>query len=255
MTLKAFKPVIFLLLASPLLAEVLVSFNTPVSSLLVPITWLWMVIGYGIPVLLIKKIRDRFHLGLSALLLMGLAYGILNEGILAHTLTQTAGAPVAAYVGYGTWLGINFSWATFILPWHALVSVCLPILLADFLFSPQTVNQPTANLKTTAYFGFFGLNIIYFLGLLAPIKKFPSPVIYIVIGWGLFALLLYYVIKNNWPPLKLLVLSLSFAMGFSVLTAVIKGGTTLILAGILLIFGLMILKKIPSNHEGARVPG
>lgn len=131
------KPILFLLISSPLIAEVFVSHNNPVINLLQPATWFWMILTYGVPVVLIREIWKRMNLNILSVLILGVAYGILNEGIIAQSFTQISGEPAGPFIGYGTLYGIHLTWATFILTWHAINSVLMPILLTHFLFPSQ----------------------------------------------------------------------------------------------------------------------
>jgi hypothetical protein len=93
-----------------------------------------LIVFYGFPVLLVREVWVRWNLGLPSLLLLGLAYGLLNEGIVAQTLTRPEGLPLPALDGYGVALGINWSWTLLLLPWHATHSMVFPVLLTDALF-------------------------------------------------------------------------------------------------------------------------
>jgi hypothetical protein len=48
-----------------------------------------MILGYGLPVLCIREVWKRMGAHTIELPILGVAYGIFNEGIGAHTLTQT----------------------------------------------------------------------------------------------------------------------------------------------------------------------
>jgi uncharacterized membrane protein (UPF0136 family) len=124
---------LFLLLATGPLAEVL-SQNVPLLTFLQPVPFLLVTLSYGVPVLLIREVVVARQLNDVAVVLLGLAYGILNEGIVAKTLTQPDGAPLEAFAGYGQLGALQGGWAFFILFWHSLHSVLYPILLSRWLF-------------------------------------------------------------------------------------------------------------------------
>jgi MFS family permease len=89
--------------------------------------------SYGLAVLLIREAKVRWHKGWATVLLLGAAYGILNEGIGAATLFNPNDAATLGIVAtYGHWLGVNWVWATeLVLIVHPIFSVSLPILLLD----------------------------------------------------------------------------------------------------------------------------
>ncbi len=99
-----------------------------------PVTLVLLCVVYGFPALLARDLIIRRRLGLPSLLLLGLAYGIYNEGIVAKTLMLEDKVPIGAFDHYGFALGLNWSWATIILPWHAMHSIVFPIAINDMLF-------------------------------------------------------------------------------------------------------------------------
>lgn len=133
-------PLISLAFLAGFLAEV-GSTNIPLYQFMHPKMLALMFLAYGIPVILLRDWRNCFSSSVGGLLLLGLAYGILNEGIVARTLTQLDGGPVTAFAGYQRMFGVSIPWALFIVPWHALHSVTYPILLVDKLFPQRAVEQ------------------------------------------------------------------------------------------------------------------
>lgn len=124
---------LFLLLAAGPLAEVL-SQNVPLTTFLSPVPFLLVSASYGVPVLLIRELAVAHKLDDVGIALLGLAYGILNEGVLAKTLTQPGGPPLGEFAGFGQVAALQVGWAIFIVFWHALHSVLYPIVLSRWLF-------------------------------------------------------------------------------------------------------------------------
>jgi hypothetical protein len=91
MDAQARRAALFLLRATGPLAEVL-SENVPLLSYLQPLPFLLVTVTYGVPVVLIRELAVARELNTIGLVLLGSAYGILNEGVLAKTLTQPGGA-------------------------------------------------------------------------------------------------------------------------------------------------------------------
>ncbi|MEA3137335.1 MAG: hypothetical protein QOC71_1616 [Thermoplasmata archaeon] len=123
---------LFLAVASPVLAEVLTG-NIPPSQFIVPPIFVLMLIAYGIPVLLIRDAWVRLGLGVPGLFVLGLAYGFVNEALFAKTVFMDVALPVPNFDGYRE-SGVNWAFASFIVPWHALHSVVYPIAFAWWLF-------------------------------------------------------------------------------------------------------------------------
>jgi hypothetical protein len=128
-----FKAILTLVLIAPVLTEI-VSGNTPPHALLRPRIDLFLIAVYSLPLLVIRETAIRCRLGTAGVFLLGLAYGLLNEGLIAQTLIRYQRVPMPNFDGYLCASGINFSWAALILPWHALMAVIFPIALLGFWF-------------------------------------------------------------------------------------------------------------------------
>lgn len=127
------KAAITLAVITPILTE-LFSANMGPGEVLHPLGFLLQLLGYGVPVLLIRELAVRARVGLPGLFVMGLAYSIFNEGIIAKTLFF--GPPEGGMTGYEEFFlgGIHLVWMVLITTWHALHAVVLPIALVSALF-------------------------------------------------------------------------------------------------------------------------
>ena len=121
------KPLWTLLLVTIFLPELMTG-ATPVTRLANPATWILYLFAYGIPVLLLRELAVRYNVSFTGLVIFGLAYGIVNEGLFARTLLRETGLPVDKYDHYGILLHVNFAWAAVICTWHAFASCALPIM-------------------------------------------------------------------------------------------------------------------------------
>ena len=180
-----------MILAIPFLTELL-SGNMTVISIFTPINFLSLVvIGYGLPILAIRELAIRWNVGYFGIFIMGLAYGIFNEGILAKTLLLSNNVPISGFNNYIYYFGINFSWAPTIMVWHALHSVLFPILLTYFFF-PNYASCPWLSKKTVfimlipvailGLMGFFDKNALGIVGTL------PHLIVFIVVMSAIFYL-------------------------------------------------------------------
>jgi len=138
------KPVITVLLITPVLTELL-SGNLPPSVFFRPQAFLFLAtVGYGFPVLLLREFAVRRRLGLTGLLGLGFVYGIFNEGIIAKTLYLATNVPIRGFDGYGYAAGIAWPWAITVSTWHAFHSLLYP-LVATYYFFPDQRNAPWFN--------------------------------------------------------------------------------------------------------------
>lgn len=137
-------PVICLLLLSPGIPEY-ISGSSPTSAIVLnPPTFAFQLAAnlglYGPGVLLVREAMVRWNKGWATVLLLGAAYGILEEGVALATLFNPHANPVGKLGIYGHWLGVNWVWVAGILPVHMIFSISLPILLLG-LAVPGTKGQ------------------------------------------------------------------------------------------------------------------
>lgn len=128
---------------SILFSEIL-SGSTTLFGLLNPGLLLLLLLSYGCAILLIREYSIRFKLGIISIILLGIAYGIYNEGILAQTLSRETNLPIPNFNYYSYIKGINIGFSITITIWHALFSVLIPILLVHQLFPTKEpwLNKP-----------------------------------------------------------------------------------------------------------------
>jgi hypothetical protein len=96
--------------------------------------WALLLFGpaYAGAALLIRETVRRRGLGWGSVLLFGTAYGLAEEGLALQSLTSTGMYPIADWAPRVA--GINTAYTVMVLPYHAVFSIALPILLVDLLF-------------------------------------------------------------------------------------------------------------------------
>jgi hypothetical protein len=144
-------PIATLLALTTVLPE-LFSGSTAPMGFLKPGLLIFLFLGYGLAILLIRELAVRCRSGLLGLFFLGLAYSVFNEGLLAKTLIIEKSLPVGLYDHYGYLLGISFPWAAGIGAWHACASVIFPILLTHHFF-PGAKERPWLNGKIALILG------------------------------------------------------------------------------------------------------
>jgi hypothetical protein len=134
-------PIICLLLLSPGIPEY-ISGSSPTNAIVLnPAMFVFQILAnlglYGPGVLLVREAMVRWKKGWATVLLLGAAYGILEEGIALSTLFDPNANPVGKLGFYGHWVGVNWVWVAGILPVHMIFSISLPIMLLG-LAVPRT---------------------------------------------------------------------------------------------------------------------
>lgn len=110
------------------------------------ITWLWTLFTlaplYGGGALLIRETVRRTGRGWPSIVLLGLAYAILEETFVTQSLFNPdyVGLRLLDF-GYLPGLGIGAWWTVFVLGIHMVWSTTVPIALVES-FSPHTPQQP-----------------------------------------------------------------------------------------------------------------
>lgn len=132
----------FLLLffLSPVVAEMLTG-STPPLSFINPISLLIETTFYGSAAILIRELVRRKGLGWQNILLLGAAYGILEEGLVVTSWFNPYWSDLGKLATYGRLLDTSWVWATELTIFHAVVSITIPILLAEMIF-PSIARRP-----------------------------------------------------------------------------------------------------------------
>ncbi len=128
--LRRVAPAVGLFFLAPLIAEFLLG-NLPVTMLPALIILAPM---YGGGALLIREVARRRGLGWPSIILLGLAYGVLEEGLTTQSLFNPnyAGQRLLDD-GYIPALGMGAVWTLYVLTLHTVWSVSTPIALVEIL--------------------------------------------------------------------------------------------------------------------------
>ncbi|MEU7833358.1 hypothetical protein [Nonomuraea sp. NPDC049129] len=147
-------PAFGLVLLSPLVAEFLLG-DFPLTSLYFLVL---LAPTYGGAALLIREVARRAGIGWPGIVLMSLAYGVFEEGIMTMSLFNPdyAGQRLLD-PGFVPALGIGVPWTLFVLALHTVWSMSVPIALVEEL---------TGARRTTPWLGKVGLTVTAVLAVL-----------------------------------------------------------------------------------------
>jgi len=124
-------PAWFLFLFAPLTAEY-VSGSSPYLN---PFVLLANLLLYGGGTLLIRELRVRWGKGWLTVFILAAAYMVAEEGLMLNTLFD----PLKNTTGRA--LGVNWVWMAGMLVVHSLVSICVPILLAEAIYDRRSAES------------------------------------------------------------------------------------------------------------------
>jgi hypothetical protein len=125
---------------APFCGEVLSTSTPPTQFFFNPVNLIFQPALYGSGALLIRETVRRRGLTWSNLLLLGAAYGILEEALVTNTWFHST-ATLHALGTYGRALGVNWLWALQLTAFHAVVSITIPIVVVEALF-PGLARKP-----------------------------------------------------------------------------------------------------------------
>lgn len=128
-------PVFVLFILSPLIAEVLLGATalTHIGGLVIVAPF------YGCGVLLIRELVRRRTTSWWPVILFGIAYMLIEEGLTLQTLFNPDFVNAAKFGG--RWLGVNFVLTQWEIGYHVVWSICIPILITDLLFPARRTQQ------------------------------------------------------------------------------------------------------------------
>jgi len=138
-------PILLFLCFTPGIPEYLSGSSSVAYLLQAPVVFLIFLglnLGlYGPGVLLVREAFVRWKPGWAGMLLLGAAYGILEEGTALSTLFNPKASVVSNLGWYGHYAGVNWVWSVGVLGVHIVLSVGLPIVLLG-LALPETRGRP-----------------------------------------------------------------------------------------------------------------
>jgi len=127
------RPLLALVLLSPIIAEML-SGSTPPLEWLNPIAALLLIWLYGAGVLVMRETAVRWKTGWPSILLLGAAYGIIEEGLAVKSFFDPGWMDLGTLAWYGRWFDVNWVWAVWLTIYHAVVSIAIPIFLVEWIW-------------------------------------------------------------------------------------------------------------------------
>jgi hypothetical protein len=133
-------PALTLFLLAPATAELLTGSMPPVEFFN-PFTFVIIAALYGSGALLMRDAVRGWRKGYLSLLCLGVAYGIFEEGLFCKTFFDPNRSDLGPLGGYGRWLGTNWVWAIWLMLYHAVISISIPVLLVEVAFPSRRTDR------------------------------------------------------------------------------------------------------------------
>ncbi len=162
-------PACFLFFFAPLPVEY-VSGSSPYMN---PFVLLANFLLYGAGTIMIRELKVRWRKGWLAVFILAVGYVIAEEGLMLNTLFDPAKNTS------GRLWGVNWVWTAGMLLVHSLMSIFVPILLAEAIYH-QKANEPWVKPGTLLILlALFSANVFGLGRLIAPLNR-PDALHYVV---------------------------------------------------------------------------
>lgn len=141
---------------------------------------------YGCGVILIREVSIIWNKGWPSILSLGVAYGIMEEGVAVHTFFEPVTHTVGIFGEYGKFFTLNVTWAILISLFHAVFSIALPILIGHLLW-PESKKQRLLTRRSGTSILFLYLLTVAALFIVVPYKpSFAWLIVLLLISSILF---------------------------------------------------------------------
>jgi hypothetical protein len=172
-------PAWVLYVLAPIFAEVFSS-STPLNEFLNPLAFIPLMMLYGSGALLIRELVIRWRKGWFSLLLLGMAFGIYEEGVMVRSFFDPHWMDLGALGVYGRVAGVNWVWTEQLILFHALISIAASIAFVEILL-PEQRSKPWLNSAWIRGFHWVSLLLMIPVGKL--MNAYDAPDVWIALSW------------------------------------------------------------------------
>ncbi len=134
--MKRIPPALVLLMLAPILGELVSAHQSPLEFI-DPLNFVVLSLPYGFGALICRELVVRWRKGGIALLLLGAAYGIYEEGIVVRSLFNPRWEELGALAQYNHVAGVNWTWSAMVIHFHVVISIAASVILVEILYSAQ----------------------------------------------------------------------------------------------------------------------
>ncbi len=151
--MRRIPPALFLFFLAPAIGELL-SGSAPPVEFFNPFMLLILPALYGSGAVLARELTLRWNKRWPTILTLGLAYGIIEEGIMIKSFFDPNWMDLGILGTYGRLAGVNWVWSVSLTLYHATVSIAIPILLTELIYADRR-DEPWTSRR-----GMIGLSIL-----------------------------------------------------------------------------------------------
>jgi hypothetical protein len=240
-------PALALFFLAPAIGELL-SGSAPPVEFFNPTSLLLLSSLYGSGALLVRELKVRWRKGYVSLFILGAAYGVIEEGLMVKSFFDPGWMDLGILGVYGRWLEINWVWSEWLIIYHAIFSIVIPITLVELSY-PNRRNERWLNNKKLAGTAVLLCVTIVFGNVFLttyrpPILQYISSVVLVGALFLLAWKIPHETGKNGslepWKPSRLafigFIITLAFFLLFGVGPEIVSEPTILMLLAIALVF-------------------
>ncbi|MBN2115301.1 MAG: hypothetical protein JW730_01940 [Anaerolineales bacterium] len=181
---RGISPALALWLIAPVFGE-MVSGSTPLNEYISPISIVLLGMLYGSGALLIREMLIHWGKNWRRLLLLGMAYGIYEEGLMVRSFFDPGWMDLGALGTYGRAAGVNWVWTEHLIVFHAVISIAVSIVFVEVLYPGRQAERWLSPRGLT-------WNTIFFAATLpigALLNPYDAPDVWLGVCWLSIALL------------------------------------------------------------------
>ena len=172
-------PALALLFVAPIFGE-LFSGSAPLNEFINPFTFITLTLLYGCGAIIARELVVRWGKGWLSLLLLGIAYGIYEEGPVVRSFFDPQWMDLGSLAVYGRVAGVNWVWAFHLTVFHAVVSIMSSVAFVEMLYPTRRADSWVKS-KKWWWANWIGLLSLLPIGkLLAP---YDAPDVWIALSW------------------------------------------------------------------------
>lgn len=151
--MRRIPPALFLFFLAPAIGELL-SGSAPPVEFFNPFMLLVLPALYGSGAVLARELALRWNKRWPTILTLGLAYGIVEEGLMIKSFFDPNWMDLGILGTYGRLAGVNWVWSVSLTLYHATVSIAIPILLIELIYAERR-DEPWTSRR-----GMIGLSLL-----------------------------------------------------------------------------------------------
>jgi hypothetical protein len=184
--MKRPSPGVALLLLAPVLGE-LVSGHQTLFEFINPIAFVLTALPYGFGAIICRELTVRWHKGWFSLVLLGIAYGVYEEAIVARSVWDPDWAELGALRDYTYWGGFTWTYAAVLIHFHLTISIISSVVLAEILYPGRRRERWVSDRGLAACF----VGLALWMPVLLAFNPFVPPLGGFALAWLVIAGLAY----------------------------------------------------------------